>query len=185
MRLLNDLHAFDIFSTYWYSFWTTTYKPNRNIAWSFHCDSYVLCVCSFLGWGDCLHWLETGEGWIWAAAQWVFWLAIIKVKNLTFAFNCWTFAKEDQRVCFLKDIYGVFCLSSLSGAKPFHCFSIHHWLVNSVQRSPFLKDIILTTGDSNFAIWKEDVMVTTPVVLTEKETNIAASWDETDLIFAF
>lgn len=64
------------------------------------------------------------------------------------------------------------CLSSLSGAKPFHCFSIHHWLVNAVQRSPFLKDIILTTGDSNFAIWKEDVMVTTPVVLTEKKQTL-------------
>uniref|UniRef100_A0A3Q4AE57 Uncharacterized protein n=1 Tax=Mola mola TaxID=94237 RepID=A0A3Q4AE57_MOLML len=52
--------------------------------------------------------------------------------------------------------------SSLPGSKPLHCFNVHHWLVNTVQRSPFLKDIILTAGDSNFAIWKDDVMVTTP-----------------------
>lgn len=65
-------------------------------------------------------------------------------------------------------------VSPLSGAKPFHCFSVHHWLVNTVQRSPFLKDIILTMGDSNFAIWKEDMMVTTPAVSTVKETNVAA-----------
>ncbi|XP_045906664.1 dynein axonemal intermediate chain 3 isoform X2 [Micropterus dolomieu] len=46
----------------------------------------------------------------------------------------------------------------LHSAKPLHCFSIHHWLVNTVQRSPFFKDIILTTGGWSFAIWKEGVM---------------------------
>lgn len=51
-------------------------------------------------------------------------------------------------------------LSFLSGSKPLHCSNIHHWLVNTVQRSPFFKDIILTTGGWNFAIWKEGVMVT-------------------------
>ncbi|KAK5930505.1 hypothetical protein CgunFtcFv8_026733 [Champsocephalus gunnari] len=43
-------------------------------------------------------------------------------------------------------------------AKPLHCFRTHHWLVNTVQRSPFYKDIILTMGSWNFAIWKEGVM---------------------------
>lgn len=33
-------------------------------------------------------------------------------------------------------------------------------MVNTVQRSPFFKDIILTMGSFNFAIWKEGVMVT-------------------------
>ncbi|KAJ0065443.1 hypothetical protein NL108_010717, partial [Boleophthalmus pectinirostris] len=42
--------------------------------------------------------------------------------------------------------------------KPLHCLSIHHWLVNTVQRSPFFRDIILTIGGWNFAIWKEGVM---------------------------
>ncbi|XP_076026330.1 dynein axonemal intermediate chain 3 [Genypterus blacodes] len=46
----------------------------------------------------------------------------------------------------------------LHSAKPLHCFSIHHRLVNTVQRSPFFKDIFLTTGGWNFAIWKEGVM---------------------------
>ncbi|KAG7242314.1 hypothetical protein INR49_023990 [Caranx melampygus] len=49
-------------------------------------------------------------------------------------------------------------LSSLQGGKPLHCSNIHHWMVNTVQRSPFLKDIILTTGGWHFSIWKEEVM---------------------------
>ncbi|XP_071773409.2 dynein axonemal intermediate chain 3 [Centroberyx gerrardi] len=43
-------------------------------------------------------------------------------------------------------------------AKPLHCFCTHDWWVNTVQRSPFFKDIILTVGGWKFAIWKEDVM---------------------------
>ncbi|KAM6938652.1 dynein axonemal intermediate chain 3-like [Lycodopsis pacificus] len=46
----------------------------------------------------------------------------------------------------------------LHSAKPLHCFSIHHLLMNTVQLSPFFKDIVLTTGSWNFAIWKEGVM---------------------------
>lgn len=45
--------------------------------------------------------------------------------------------------------------------KALHCLGLHHWLVNTVQRSPFFKDIVLTTGGWNFAIWKEGVM--TPI----------------------
>uniref|UniRef100_A0A3B5AIP0 WD repeat domain 63 n=1 Tax=Stegastes partitus TaxID=144197 RepID=A0A3B5AIP0_9TELE len=43
-------------------------------------------------------------------------------------------------------------------AKPLLCFRMHHWFVNTIQRSPFFRDIILMTGGWNFAIWKEDVM---------------------------
>lgn len=57
----------------------------------------------------------------------------------------------------------LFCFSPVSGTKPLHCFNVHHWLVNSVQRSPFFRDIILSTGGWNFAIWKEGVMVTTRI----------------------
>nr|XP_020458559.1 WD repeat-containing protein 63 isoform X1 [Monopterus albus] len=46
----------------------------------------------------------------------------------------------------------------LHSAKPLHCVNIHHWVVNTIQRSPFFKDVILTTGGWNFAIWKEGVM---------------------------
>ncbi|KAM4549120.1 dynein axonemal intermediate chain 3 [Odontesthes bonariensis] len=42
-------------------------------------------------------------------------------------------------------------------AKPFLCFNAHQWLVNTMQRSPFFKGIILTIGSWNFAIWKEGV----------------------------
>uniref|UniRef100_A0A3P8N6Q8 Dynein axonemal intermediate chain 3 n=1 Tax=Astatotilapia calliptera TaxID=8154 RepID=A0A3P8N6Q8_ASTCA len=43
-------------------------------------------------------------------------------------------------------------------AKPLLCFRTHAWFVNTMQRSPFFKDILLTTGGWNFAIWKEGVM---------------------------
>ncbi|XP_054871078.1 dynein axonemal intermediate chain 3 isoform X2 [Amphiprion ocellaris] len=46
----------------------------------------------------------------------------------------------------------------LHSAKPLLCFRAHQGLVNTIQRSPFFKDIILTTGGWNFAIWKEDFM---------------------------
>lgn len=59
-------------------------------------------------------------------------------------------------------------VSSFPASKPLWCFSVHHWLVNTVQRSPFLKNTVLTTGDSNFAIWRESVLVTT-------RTNVTAS----------
>ncbi|XP_072244882.1 dynein axonemal intermediate chain 3 [Leuresthes tenuis] len=45
----------------------------------------------------------------------------------------------------------------LHSAKPLFCFNAHQWLVNTIQRSPFFKDIILTIGSWNFAIWKEGV----------------------------
>ncbi|KAK5869587.1 hypothetical protein PBY51_024292 [Eleginops maclovinus] len=65
----------------------------------------------------------------------------------------------------------------MQSAKPLHCFSIHHWLVNTVQRSPFYKDIILTTGSWNFAIWKEGVMegpiVTSP---SSEQVCTAGCW---------
>ncbi|XP_047443492.1 dynein axonemal intermediate chain 3 [Mugil cephalus] len=46
----------------------------------------------------------------------------------------------------------------LFSAKPLLCFNPHHWLVTTIKRSPFFKDIILTTGGWNFAIWKEGIM---------------------------
>uniref|UniRef100_A0A8D2JD23 WD repeat domain 63 n=1 Tax=Varanus komodoensis TaxID=61221 RepID=A0A8D2JD23_VARKO len=45
-----------------------------------------------------------------------------------------------------------------TGQKPFNIHSIHDGLVHTVQRSPFFKDIILTVGGWNFAIWKEGLM---------------------------
>uniref|UniRef100_A0A4W5K6L2 Dynein axonemal intermediate chain 3 n=1 Tax=Hucho hucho TaxID=62062 RepID=A0A4W5K6L2_9TELE len=46
----------------------------------------------------------------------------------------------------------------LFSAKPSHRFIIHDGQVNTVRRSPFFKDIILTVGGWTFAIWKEGVM---------------------------
>ncbi|XP_077074754.1 dynein axonemal intermediate chain 3 [Siphateles boraxobius] len=46
----------------------------------------------------------------------------------------------------------------LFSAKPTHQFLTHHTLVNTVSRSPFFKDIILTVDCFGFAIWKEGVM---------------------------
>ncbi|XP_071342532.1 dynein axonemal intermediate chain 3 isoform X2 [Trachinotus anak] len=59
----------------------------------------------------------------------------------------------------------------LHSAKPLHCFNIHHWLVNTVQRSPFFKDIILTTGGWCFAIWKEGVM-DGPIILSPSSEQV-------------
>ncbi|XP_041063784.1 dynein intermediate chain 3, axonemal [Carcharodon carcharias] len=39
--------------------------------------------------------------------------------------------------------------------KPTHCYTVHDGPVNTVQRSPFFTDIILTVGGWTFAIWKE------------------------------
>uniref|UniRef100_A0A6Q2XM98 WD repeat domain 63 n=1 Tax=Esox lucius TaxID=8010 RepID=A0A6Q2XM98_ESOLU len=46
----------------------------------------------------------------------------------------------------------------LFSVKPSHRFTIHDGLVNTVRRSPFFKDIVLTVGGWTFAIWKEGVM---------------------------
>ncbi|XP_036448271.1 dynein intermediate chain 3, axonemal isoform X2 [Colossoma macropomum] len=45
----------------------------------------------------------------------------------------------------------------LFSPKPTHRFRVHDSLVNTVLRSPFFKDVILTVGGWNFAIWKEGV----------------------------
>ncbi|XP_056270650.1 dynein axonemal intermediate chain 3 [Pseudoliparis swirei] len=65
----------------------------------------------------------------------------------------------------------------LHSAKPLHCFSIHHWQVNTVQRSPFFNDIILTIGSWNFAIWKEGVM-DGPIILSpnSEQACTAGCW---------
>ncbi|KAM7388182.1 hypothetical protein PAMP_024376 [Pampus punctatissimus] len=63
----------------------------------------------------------------------------------------------------------------LHSAKPLHCFSIHNCLVNTVQRSPFFKDIILTgpspSGSWNFAIWKEGIM-DGPIILSPSSEQV-------------
>nr|XP_056700726.1 dynein axonemal intermediate chain 3 [Euleptes europaea] len=46
----------------------------------------------------------------------------------------------------------------LLSQKPSAIYNIHDGLVHTIQRSPFFKDIILTVGGWNFAIWKEGVV---------------------------
>ncbi|KAJ8278976.1 hypothetical protein COCON_G00060420 [Conger conger] len=46
----------------------------------------------------------------------------------------------------------------LFSAKPSRCFVVHDGPVNTVRRSPFFKDILLTVGGWSLAIWKEGVM---------------------------
>ncbi|XP_032726167.1 WD repeat-containing protein 63 [Lontra canadensis] len=43
--------------------------------------------------------------------------------------------------------------------KPVSLYTVHDGAVHTVQRSPFYKDIILTIGGWNVAIWKEGVMI--------------------------
>ncbi|XP_049588016.1 dynein axonemal intermediate chain 3 isoform X2 [Syngnathus scovelli] len=53
-------------------------------------------------------------------------------------------------------------LDQLLSPKPLHFFKIHPCLVNTIERSPFFKDIVLTGtslfGSCNIAIWKEGVL---------------------------
>ncbi|KAL2089545.1 hypothetical protein ACEWY4_014233 [Coilia grayii] len=46
----------------------------------------------------------------------------------------------------------------LFSPKPSHRYIVHDGTVNTVCRSPFFEDIILTVGGWRFAIWKEGVM---------------------------
>ncbi|KAM9385770.1 LOW QUALITY PROTEIN: dynein axonemal intermediate chain 3 [Pholidichthys leucotaenia] len=55
----------------------------------------------------------------------------------------------------------------LFSARPLFCFSIHHWFGNTIQRSPYFKDIVLTMGGWNFAIFNEDVMEG-PIVMSPR-----------------
>ncbi|XP_062921139.1 dynein axonemal intermediate chain 3 isoform X1 [Mobula hypostoma] len=43
--------------------------------------------------------------------------------------------------------------------KPTHCYAVHDGPVNTVQRSPFFRDIILTVGGWTVAVWKEGATV--------------------------
>uniref|UniRef100_A0A8C0IJA7 Dynein axonemal intermediate chain 3 n=1 Tax=Chelonoidis abingdonii TaxID=106734 RepID=A0A8C0IJA7_CHEAB len=45
----------------------------------------------------------------------------------------------------------------LISQKPANKYTIHDGIVHTIQRSPFFKDIILSVGGWNFAIWKEGV----------------------------
>uniref|UniRef100_A0A8C5LFH8 Dynein axonemal intermediate chain 3 n=1 Tax=Jaculus jaculus TaxID=51337 RepID=A0A8C5LFH8_JACJA len=49
--------------------------------------------------------------------------------------------------------------------KPVNLYTVHDGAIHTVQRSPFYKDIVLTIGGWNVAIWKEDVM-TGPLLQT-------------------
>lgn len=49
--------------------------------------------------------------------------------------------------------------STPTAKKPLSLYTVHDGGVHTVQRSPFYKDIILTVGGWNVAIWKEGIMV--------------------------
>lgn len=49
--------------------------------------------------------------------------------------------------------------STPTAKKPVNLYAVHDGAVHTVQRSPFYKDIILTIGGWNLAIWKEGITV--------------------------
>ncbi|GAA6221340.1 WD repeat-containing protein 63 [Lates japonicus] len=81
------------------------------------------------------------------------------------------FGTEDGEIGYTDWKLGKDDSGRLHSAKPLSCIGIHHWLVNTVQRSPFLKDIILTTGGWNFAIWKEGIM-DGPIILSPSSEQV-------------
>ncbi|XP_028259767.1 dynein axonemal intermediate chain 3 [Parambassis ranga] len=68
----------------------------------------------------------------------------------------------------------------LYNSKPLLCFRTHHCSVNTIQRSPFFRDIVLTVGNCNFAIWKEEVM-DGPIILSPNSEHecTAGCWSPT------
>ncbi|NXU55039.1 WDR63 protein, partial [Turnix velox] len=66
--------------------------------------------------------------------------------------------------------------------KPSHIqeYTIHTETVNTLQRSPFFKDIVLSIGGRNFAIWKDGVM-TGPILQSSCSTGkyTAGQWSLT------
>ncbi|XP_077627245.1 dynein axonemal intermediate chain 3 isoform X2 [Crocuta crocuta] len=59
----------------------------------------------------------------------------------------------------------------LMAKKPVNLYTIHDGAVHTVQRSPFYKDIILTIGGWNLAIWKEGVPVSSISYYFEREVK--------------
>ncbi|KAB0394411.1 hypothetical protein E2I00_019271, partial [Balaenoptera physalus] len=55
-------------------------------------------------------------------------------------------------------IKGEMAFSTPTAKKPVSLYTVHDGGVHTVQRSPFYKDIILTVGGWNVAIWKEGIM---------------------------
>lgn len=99
------------------------------------------------------------------------------IVNKVLHFFISTATKQFILPLFLKEFqtkvdFPTFCLPlCVAGTKPLHCFSVHHWVVNTVQRSPFFKNIILSVGEWNFAIWREEVMVT-PLVAAKTPARV-------------
>ena len=56
-------------------------------------------------------------------------------------------------------IYILFYCCPYSAPKPQFAKLYHDWRINTLQRSPFYKDLILTVGGWNFTLWKEGVEV--------------------------
>ncbi|XP_061682135.1 dynein axonemal intermediate chain 3 [Syngnathoides biaculeatus] len=69
-------------------------------------------------------------------------------------------------------------LDQLLSPKPLHFFRIHPCLVNTIERSPFFKDIVLTGtslfGSCNIAIWKEGVL-DGPIILLPSLEGLCTS----------
>ncbi|XP_030628081.1 dynein axonemal intermediate chain 3 [Chanos chanos] len=69
------------------------------------------------------------------------------------------------------------CLHSV---KTSQSFVVHDSQVNTVQRSPFFTDIILTVGGWTFAVWRESIMID-PVIISpcSQERYTAGHWSLT------
>ncbi|XP_043086282.1 dynein axonemal intermediate chain 3 isoform X2 [Puntigrus tetrazona] len=65
----------------------------------------------------------------------------------------------------------------LLSAKPMHRFPLYDTLVNTVSRSPFFRDIILTVSSFSFALWKEGV-TSGPLLMSacSKALRTAGHW---------
>ncbi|XP_059504253.1 dynein axonemal intermediate chain 3 isoform X2 [Stegostoma tigrinum] len=82
-------------------------------------------------------------------------------RDLTFVDNINTFlwiGTEDGEVTFVDwQVERDYDTGKVTTPRPTHCYAVHDGPVNTVQRSPFFRDIILTVGGWTFALWRENV----------------------------
>ncbi|NXY89360.1 WDR63 protein, partial [Alcedo cyanopectus] len=95
------------------------------------------------------------------------------LKNISTDFFVGTHVSENNRLLTKTQVEDIQKNEQLNNRK----YTFHTESVNTLQRSPFFKDIILSIGSHNFAIWKEGV-TNGPILQSSCSTkrNTAGHW---------
>ncbi|KAF1441168.1 DNAI3 protein, partial [Pygoscelis papua] len=79
------------------------------------------------------------------------------LENISTDFFVGTEVSENNRLLMKMLIQDIQKTKQLNNRKHTQKYTIHTETINTLQRSPFFKDIVLSVGGRNFAIWKEGV----------------------------